>query len=156
MLFSPLVLCLRWISTNWAMIQRLTLCVCVGRVAEHLSSSRSQRASDLCVVSRYQPHTCAAVTIMSSEAALNLSILELIQALNEKLGLECTGAREIRLPSGLASVTALESEVSAPHGLIYLNAAVGSDGQPFRSNASKPGCTMSWGLSLRCGTCCSQ
>lgn len=54
---------------------------------------------------------------MSSEAALSLSILELLQVLNEKLGLECAKAREVRLPpvpaSVLASVTSLKIEVCA-------------------------------------------
>jgi hypothetical protein len=62
--------------------------------------------------SRYRPHSCVTVTIMSSEAALNLSVLELLRALNEKLGLKYTKAREIRLPPVPASVTLLETEVS--------------------------------------------
>jgi hypothetical protein len=49
---------------------------------------------------------------MSSEAALDLSILELVRALNEKLGLECAKAREICPPPAQASVTSLEAEVS--------------------------------------------
>ena len=51
---------------------------------------------------------------MSSEAALDLSIPELLRVLNEKLGLECTRAREIRLPAVPASITSLEAEASIP------------------------------------------
>lgn len=50
---------------------------------------------------------------MSSEAALDLSLLELLKVLNKKLTLECTRVREIRLPTGAASITILEAEVSA-------------------------------------------
>ena len=49
---------------------------------------------------------------MHSEAALNLSVPELLRALNEKLGLEYTRRREIRLPPVPASITFLEAEVS--------------------------------------------
>ena len=55
---------------------------------------------------------------MPSEAALNLSVPELLQALNEKLGLECTRVREIPLPPILSSITTLRAEVSP---LCYLN-----------------------------------
>lgn len=54
----------------------------------------------------------AVVAIMSLEAALSLSIPELLQVLNKKLVLECTRVQEIRIPSGAASVTTLEAEVS--------------------------------------------
>ena len=57
---------------------------------------------------------------MPSEAALDLSILELVQALNEKLDLECIKAREIRFSPALASVASLEAEVSG-HRLIYVS-----------------------------------
>lgn len=72
--------------------------------------------------SRYRPHSCVTltVTIMSSEGALNLSILELLQVLNKKLGLECTKVREIRLPPVPTSVTPPETEVGL-HRLVYLN-----------------------------------
>jgi hypothetical protein len=56
---------------------------------------------------------------MPLEAALDLSFLELLQALNEKLALECARVRETRLPPGVASVTALEDQVIAPQS-IYL------------------------------------
>jgi hypothetical protein len=56
---------------------------------------------------------------MPLEAATNLSVPELLQALNEKLTLECTRVREIRLPPGAASVTVLEAQVIT-HRLIYL------------------------------------
>ena len=61
--------------------------------------------------SRYQPQSCVAPTIMPSEAALNLSLLDLLQAFNEKLSLECTRIQVTRLPHGV-SVTALKTEVS--------------------------------------------
>ena len=51
---------------------------------------------------------------MPPDAALNPSVPELLHALNEKLGLECTKAREIRLPPVPASITSLEAEVSIP------------------------------------------
>ena len=51
---------------------------------------------------------------MSLEAALDLSIPELLRVLSEKLGLECTRAREIRLPPVPTSITSLEAEVSIP------------------------------------------
>ncbi|KAF9649588.1 hypothetical protein BDM02DRAFT_3186215 [Thelephora ganbajun] len=61
---------------------------------------------------------------MSLNAALNLSVLELLQALNKKLGLECTGAREVRLPPGQASATTLEAEASTPWPIECLEARV--------------------------------
>ena len=57
--------------------------------------------------------TLLAVTIMSLEAARDLSIPDLLRLLNEKLGLECTRLREIPLPP-LASVASSESEVNTP------------------------------------------
>jgi len=57
---------------------------------------------------------------MPSEVAQNLSVLELIQALNEKLGLERTRTLEICLPPTLSSIAALKPEVSG-HWPIYLN-----------------------------------
>ena len=61
---------------------------------------------------------------MSLEATLNLSIPELLRALNEKLGLECTRARGIRLPPVPASITSLEVEVSISK-LAYLSGGGG-------------------------------
>lgn len=58
----------------------------------------------ICIRSRHQ----------SSEAALNLSLLELLQTLDEKLALECIGVRKNRLSQGMTSTTALKTEVSAP------------------------------------------
>ena len=52
---------------------------------------------------------------MSLKAALSSSILELLQALNEKLGLECARTQEIHLPPVLSSVISLEAEVSSPN-----------------------------------------
>lgn len=51
---------------------------------------------------------------MPPEALFNLSFLELLQALNERLTSECSRVREIRLPHGVESVAALETEVSVP------------------------------------------
>jgi len=51
---------------------------------------------------------------MPSEIALNLSVLELLQSLNEKLDSECTRIREMRFPRGLTFAAVLEAEVSAP------------------------------------------
>ena len=67
------------------------------------------------VGSRYQPHSALrGAAIMPSEIALNLSVLELLQALNGKLSSECTRIREARLPPGLTFAAVLEAEVSAP------------------------------------------
>ena len=49
---------------------------------------------------------------MSSQAAYDLSIPELLHVLSEKLGLEFTRTRESRLPPILDSVSSLEAEVS--------------------------------------------
>ena len=49
---------------------------------------------------------------MPLEAALNLSVPELLRALNEKLGLECAKTRESCLPPILDSIPSLEAEVS--------------------------------------------
>jgi len=49
---------------------------------------------------------------MSLEAALNLSVPDLLRVLNDKLILECTRVREIPLPPVLASITTLRAEVS--------------------------------------------
>ena len=59
-----------------------------------------------------QPHPCVAA--MSLEAAINLSVPELLRVLSEKLGQECTRVREIPLPPVLASIATLEAEVSTP------------------------------------------
>lgn len=61
---------------------------------------------------------------MLSEAALNLSFLELVQALNEKVTLKCTRVREMRFSRGVAFVTALKTEVSTPRS-IYLDPSAG-------------------------------
>ena len=50
---------------------------------------------------------------MSSDTILNLSVLELLQALNEKLGSECTRLQETRLPPGPTFAAVLETEASA-------------------------------------------
>ena len=49
---------------------------------------------------------------MTSEAALNLSVLELLQALNEKLNIEYARARRNCFPPILDSVSSVEAEVS--------------------------------------------
>ena len=51
---------------------------------------------------------------MSPEAAHDLSVPDLLRALNEKLGLECTWLQA----SPGVSVTVLESEVSDPRALL--------------------------------------
>ena len=55
----------------------------------------------------HQPHFSVAAAAMSLEAAPNLSVPELLRVLNEKLGLECTRAREIRFPPVPGSVNSL-------------------------------------------------
>lgn len=60
--------------------------------------------------SRYQPHSCIAVA-MSSGSARNLSVLELLQVLDEKLDLEFARVRGICSPP-LAPVASLKTEVS--------------------------------------------
>ena len=72
-----------------------------------------------CFGSRYLPYSCAAAAIMSSDAVLNLSVLELLRALNEKLGLECTTVREGCFLPILDPISA-EAEVSGPRS-IHLN-----------------------------------
>ena len=62
--------------------------------------------------SRYQLRSCVTAVIMSSEAALNLSVLELLQALNEKLSLEWIRMREDFLPPISGSISSLETAVS--------------------------------------------
>lgn len=78
----------------------------------------------LFIGSRYQQHSRATTAIMPSEAVLNLSFLELLQALNETVISECTRVQEIRLPNGVASVTALKAEVSTSR-FICLNQSCG-------------------------------
>jgi hypothetical protein len=74
---------------------------------------------------------------MPFEAALDLSLLELLQALKEKVALEYASAWETRFPLGVTSVAALEDQVSAPQST-YLDRGSGrSDDQRFRSDASK-------------------
>jgi len=71
---------------------------------------------------------------MSLEAAINLSIPELLRVLSEKLGQECTRVREIPLPPVLASIATLEVEVSNyTFGQSLSKATVTvSNGQPFQ------------------------
>ena len=57
---------------------------------------------------------------MSSKAALNLSVLELLRALSNKLSLECTKTRETHFLPILDSMSCLEAEVSGTRS-IYLN-----------------------------------
>ena len=77
---------------------------------------------------------------MPSDAALNLSFFELLQALNEKLALECTKVRGVRFPP----VGGLKVEASAPSPNFLKWKGYQSDGQPFRLNVSKPEYTKSW------------
>ena len=76
---------------------------------------------------------------MSSEIALNLSIPELLRALNEKLGLECTRAREICIPLILNSIS-VKAEVSGSQSIRLNKVTVGSNGElgPLRFTVSKP------------------
>ena len=60
--------------------------------------------------SRYQPHSWIAV-IMSVGAARNLSVLELLQVLDEKLDLEFARVQGICSPP-LAHAASLKTEVS--------------------------------------------
>jgi hypothetical protein len=53
---------------------------------------------------------CVAATTMTLEAAHNLSVLDLLRVLNEKLDLECTKIQT----SPVVSTVSLESEVSEP------------------------------------------
>jgi len=57
---------------------------------------------------------------MSLEAAISLSVPELLHVLSEKLSRECTRVQEIPLPAVLASIATLEAEVSTPWS-IFLN-----------------------------------
>ena len=65
---------------------------------------------------------------MSSQAAYDLSIPELLHALNEKLGLEFTRTRESRFPPILYSVSSLEAQVSGTSS-IHLDEC---DGEIYR------------------------
>ena len=89
--------------------------------------------------SRYRPHACvAAIIIMSSEAARNLSVFELLQALNDKLDLEFARVEGIcSLPAVPAAP--LQTEVSTPRKIYLHDVGVRSNGQTFRSKAWKPG-----------------
>ena len=79
-------------------------------------------------------------TIMSLEAARDLSIQDLFCVLNEKLDLECTRIHDIS-PSRPVPAAYLESEVSTRQPILIPTntAAVGSDTSGlYRSTASKP------------------
>jgi hypothetical protein len=54
---------------------------------------------------------------MPSEAPLNLSFLQLLQAFNEQLTVGGTRIQETPLPKGAASVTALKTEVRTPQSI---------------------------------------
>lgn len=56
---------------------------------------------------------------MSSEVVLNLSVPELLRALNEKLGLECIRAQEDCLPPILGSIPSLGAEVGGFGQFVY-------------------------------------
>ena len=92
---------------------------------------------------------------MSSQAAYDLSIPELLHVLNERLDFEYARVRDIRLPPAV-SVASLETEVSDIDPSISTNAVVESDSKSFRSKASKPEPTIFWGSSHLSGTCCSR
>ena len=76
---------------------------------------------------------------MASEAALNLSVLELLQALNEKLSLECAGVRGRCFPPILGPIASVEAEVSRPDRSTSTNIAAGPNGysESLRSKVSK-------------------
>ena len=81
---------------------------------------------------------------MLSKAIRDLSIRDLLHALNEKLGLECTQIRDIA-PSHVVPAASLESKVSTRQPiLVPSGATMGSDssGPYYRSIASKPEHTM--------------
>lgn len=73
----------------------------------------------VCDVAAAAPRFVVA-TIMSSEAPLDLSILAILRALSEKLGLECTRTREIRFLPVPASIASMKVEVSTSQS-IYLS-----------------------------------
>ena len=77
---------------------------------------KSEMHSRKGIGSRYQPHSCTA-TVMPSEATPNLSVLELLQGLNDKLTLESKRVEEIHFPHGVASVTTLKTEVSTSRSI---------------------------------------
>ena len=92
---------------------------------------------------------------MLSEAARDLSIPDLLRVLSEKLHLECTRLRKTHLP--VVSAAELEPEVSVPQSILTKPTSLpGSDGQPFRSKASKPEHMISLSLYPPYGTCYSQ
>ena len=63
-------------------------------------------------------HTCVAAIVMSSSAAHNLSVLELLQALNEKLDLEFSRVRE-NCVRPVVPAAPLQTEVSAPQTISF-------------------------------------
>jgi hypothetical protein len=92
---------------------------------------------------------------MSSQAAYDLSIPELLHVSNERLDFEYTGVRDIRLPPAV-SVAPLETEVSDIDPSVSTSAVVESDSKSFRSKASKLESTIFWGSSHLSGTSCSR
>ena len=88
--------------------------------------------------------TLLTATVMSLEAARNLSISDLLHLLNEKLGLEYTRLRETHLPP-VTSAASLESEVTMPRSILIIpsNMAAEPNGQSFRSKSLKPEHTVS-------------
>ena len=74
---------------------------------------------------------------MSLEAICDLSIQDLLRAVNEKLCLEYTRIRDT--PSCSVLAVSLESEVSTHQPVLALTDATGSDpGGPHRSIVSTP------------------
>ena len=68
----------------------------------------------------------ATTIVMPSEATLNLSILELLQALNEKLSLECTGIQGKCFPPILGPISSVEAEASRRQSIHLHEHASGS------------------------------
>lgn len=75
---------------------------------------------------------------MPLEAVLDLSVLELLQVLNKKLGLKCTRTQDACLPPIQGSISSLETEVSGPGQLTSADVTVRSNGNPSRSKSSNP------------------
>ena len=92
-------------------------------------------------------------TIMSLETARDLSILDLIRVLNEKIDVEWPRLLETPLPS-VAFVASMESEVRAPWYIISGSVAE-SYHHPSRSNVLKQERAISGNLSPLCGTWCN-
>ena len=88
----------------------------------------------VCIPDRHQPHL--SVTTMPLKITNDLSVLELLRLLNEKLGLECTRLREIRVSPAI-SVTSLELEVSTSVRLITRKILVAPTDRESRNESTR-------------------